>query len=132
MNIYLISILLFLMSCKNDQPKIRNTEKEKNEQKILSSQNLNFKNVMELNKTDAIRNYGNPIKNEIDELKNMQGEFYGELENTVTKEEKKKNIIIHELTWEKDNLRYITIWYEKKTDKFMPRAKLIWYKDAEF
>ena len=133
MNIYLALMLLFLFSCKDNQPKLINNTKAKKTQSInIPHQSTGFENIMELNKKEAIKAHGSPIKYEVDELKNMQGEFYGELENTVQKEERQKKIIIHELTWERDSLRFITVWYEKKADRFTPRAKLIWYRDAEF
>ena len=132
MKIYILLICLILINCKDNQSKEIKilTKKEHKMEKV--SNISNFEDIMEIEKNDAIKKYGNPLKQEAFKLKDMQGEFWEGLEENFTEKEKQKEIIIHELTWEKDSLNFITVWYKQSPDGLTPRDSFVWNKELEF
>lgn len=88
---------------------------------------------MLLEKDEAIKKFGTPFKQERFLLDNMYGEFWGNIYYKYSENERQsKSIYIKEITWEKDFENYITIWYEEKNSKLIPKAYLIWNKESEF
>ena len=130
---YTIILCLLLFNCTNTISK-----KEKNNimdepKKTIIMNNLDFKDIMKLKKKDAIKKYGKPFIQEQFALTLGLLEFRIELLNIYTKEEcQSKSIIIEELTWNKDSLNYITVWYQSEQKKSLPKHFIIWGKEAEF
>ncbi len=88
---------------------------------------------MLLTQQDAIRSFGNPIRQEKMLIDEMYGEFRGNIYYQYTEYERQsRSIYIEEFTWEKDHKNYITIWYEINNKKHIPKAYLIWDKGSEF
>ena len=67
-------------------------------------------------------------------LDDLQGEFRIGLNNFIfTKQQRlSENIIIEELTWEKDSKTFITVWYQEIDKKIIPIDSFIWNKGTEF
>lgn len=60
-------------------------------------------------------------------------EFRMGLANIFKEEEiRKRDIKIREVTWETSKTKNLTIWYEKKDNKWVPIDHFIWDKDSEF
>ena len=89
---------------------------------------------MLLKKEDAIKRFGNPIKQEKMLLDDMSvSEFWGDIYYKYSESERQsKTIYIKEITWEKDTENYITIWYEIKKKILEPKVFFIWDKGLEF
>ena len=132
MKMYTIILCLLLFNCTDTSSK-----KEKNnvmdEPKTIIMNNLDFKDIMKLGKLKAIKKHGKPFKEEQFSLTLGLPEFRVELLNIYTKEEcQSKSIIIDELTWNKDSLNYITVWYQSDQKISLPKHFLIWNKGTEF
>ncbi|XKX05590.1 hypothetical protein R8G61_14795 [Tenacibaculum maritimum] len=97
---------------------------------IMETQDsLVFNDLKVLNKIKAIEKYGKPFKYDSFILNDESSEFRIELLNIYSKEEVLSNTIkIEELTWEKDSLNFITVWYDEMT----PKDIYVWDKRTEF
>ncbi|WP_452220835.1 hypothetical protein [Lacinutrix salivirga] len=135
MKIYAILICVLFLNCntknKQDQTITYNQDsKPKVESKI---QTMDFKDIMSLNKNEAIKKYGKPIKSHSESLDNLQGEFYNSLQDAYKDLKTTPTLIqIEELIWTKDSLHNITVWYQKEAKESLPKAHLIWEKGSEF
>lgn len=100
----------------------------------MSNKNeLIFQNLMILKKVDAIKKYGIPHAKEQFILNNTLSRFRQGLYTVFLKEDiLKKNIIIDELTWEKDKNTWITIWYEVTELNIKPKSSYEWKKGTDF
>lgn len=132
MKIYILLIYVMIIGCKENQSKEIKTHIKKEYQMKKNINISKFEDIMQIEKEEAIRKYGNPFKQEISKLNDMQGEFWEGLEEKFTEEEKKREIIIHELTWEKDSINFITVWYKKSPNRLITRDFYIWNKELEF
>ena len=73
--------------------------------------------LKKLDRLTAIQQYGEPSNSDVFMLNEDQNEFrIGLLNIYSTSEIEKGLIIIYELTWEKDENTWITVWYEKNKD----------------
>jgi len=130
MKIYLIILLVLTISCK-EKSKENNKVTGENNTVIQDSLKLN-KNML-LEKSNADKIFGKPIKQERILLNELYGEFRGNIYYKYTEYERQhSSIYIEEITWEKDDKNYITIWYEIQNKKLIPKAYLIWDKLSEF
>ncbi|EZH73422.1 hypothetical protein ATO12_15900 [Aquimarina atlantica] len=94
----------------------------------ISSQKL-----MKLSKTAAIQQYGAPASKEQFTLGEAYGEFRNNITNTYISDQRApETIFIEELTWEKDQDTWITVWYEVQDKKSIPKETYIWDKGTEF
>lgn len=62
----------------------------------------------------------------------LAGIRQGLLEKYSFEEIKKKDIIIKEATWEISETQFLTVWYERKNQKWIPIQDFIWSKGSEF
>ena len=112
---------------RETKKQLSNIRKEVKKNKIQDS--LTFKDLMTLEKNEALKRYGKPLKYDGFILNDGPLEFRIELLNFYSKEEVLSNSIkIEELTWEKDSLNFITVWYHK----MKPKDVYIWDKRTEF
>jgi len=133
MKIYLILLLASIFACKENSTKINTSNKTIYKQKTAIQDSLKIKENMLLKKNDAIKTFGNPIKQKKILLSDLYGEFSGNIYYKYSEQERQSNsIYIEEITWEKDSVNYITIWYEIKKRELTPKAYLIWDKQSEF
>ena len=108
---------LVLIGC-NDKKRSENLTpktEQYNSNKIMKKQDsIPFQDLTFLNKEEAIKKYGNPASSEQFILDDAQGEFRNGLSDVFTaKERQSESILIDEVTWEKDNDTWITVWYQK-------------------
>lgn len=129
-------LLLFLFSCSNKtnrNNKANFSEKLNAEKKITQKIPMSEKELKVLSKLEAINKYGLPFSEERFVLDDAQGEFRITLNNFYSREQRQKeSILIDELTWEKNENNWITVWYEVKEDQSMPREVYSWEKGSEF
>jgi hypothetical protein len=131
--IVISSCFIYLIACsfsKQKEPDLNNSTIHKN---LILMETPNPDTLFIISLEDAITMYGEPKTKEQFNTKDVfLSEFRIELYNYYSKDEIEKGIILEELTWEKDSVSNITVWYETKGDKKMPKNLLIWNKDAEF
>ncbi|WP_371394293.1 hypothetical protein ACCC68_04885, partial [Tenacibaculum maritimum] len=124
-------ILLALISCgeKKDKNMVLKS-KQYNSDKITKTQDsISLKDITLLKKQEAILKYGNLVSSNQFVLDDAQGEFRNNITYSYSEEERlSESVIIDELTWEKDSLNFITLWYEGEKLK----SYLIWGKGFEF
>jgi len=101
--------------------------------KVENPTTLSIQELMLLTKTQANKKYGMPSFSEQFILDDAQGEFRVEISDKFTRKERQsESILIDEVTWEKDNNTWVTIWYEVKQEKYVSKHFLIWKKETEF
>ncbi|MCV6628527.1 MAG: hypothetical protein OIF50_01570 [Flavobacteriaceae bacterium] len=124
-------ILLFIMvSCKETPVK---SLKNRTENKVVLQDSTRVIKKMLLDKSQANAIFGKPIQQEKIPLNELYGEFRGNIYYKYTdKERQGESIYIEELTWEKDSVHHITIWYEVQQEKRIPKAYLVWKIGSEF
>ncbi len=127
--IYLILLFLsfFNIGCKRQISNKDQIEIQKN--KVIFD---SFDEIMELDKTEAINKYGNPNLNTHFNLENAFGEFRIPINDVFKNVKNKKQIVIEEITWEKNDSTWITVWYHQKHNKSIPKVYYIWKKGTEF
>ncbi len=116
------------------------TEKTTTEKTLLKfngkeykENNLSIQKLMLLTKLEAIKKYGTPASIEQFILDDAQGEFRNGISDKYTqKERQSESILIDEVTWEKDKNTWITVWYEVKQGKSVPKDVYVWEKGTEF
>ena len=90
-------------------------------------------NALHYNLNQALVKFGPPIEREAFNLDHLLiSEFRIELHNIYTEEDFQNGLLIEELTWRKDSLNNITIWYEKVEKEYLPKQYAIWNKWMEF
>ena len=73
--------------------------------------------LKKLDRLTAIQQYGEPSNSDVFMLNEDKNEFRIGLLNIYSTSEIEKGLItIYELTWEKDENTWITVWYEKNKD----------------
>ncbi|CAA0175502.1 hypothetical protein CVI1001048_160015 [Tenacibaculum maritimum] len=131
---YIICLSYLILSCENIS---KNSKMRKQlpsnileDIEIMETQDsLVFNDLKVLNKIKAVEKYGKPFKYDSFILNDGPTEFRIELLNIYSKEEVLSNTIkIEELTWEKDSLNFITVWYDEMT----PKDIYVWDKRTEF
>ena len=131
---YIICLSYLILSCDNisKNSKIRKQLPSDilEDIKIMETQDsLTFNDLKVLNKRKAVEKYGKPFKYDSFILNDGPIEFRIELLNIYSKEEVLSNTIkVEELTWEKDSLNFIPVWY----DKMIPKDIYVWDKRTEF
>jgi len=143
-------LLLILIGCtqENNQKNINKPTKAnseiKNSKDDLSIQkknseimnlkdDLSIQKLMLLTKSKAIEKYGTPSSLEQFILNDAQGEFRNSISDKYTeKERQNESISIEELTWEKSEDTWITIWYEVTDQIARPKTGYVWKKGMEF
>lgn len=101
--------------------------------KEYKENNLSIQKLMLLTKLEAIKKYGIPASIEQFILDDAQGEFRNGISGKYTeKERQSESILIDEVTWEKDKNTWITVWYEVKQEKSVPKDVYLWKKGTEF
>ena len=89
--------------------------------------------ILKLALQDAIDKYGKPeSRTLLNTSEDITSEFRIELRNFYSETELEEGIAIEELTWSLDKDNNITIWYENRADKWVPKHHLIWDKQSEF
>ena len=89
--------------------------------------------LMSLTKSEAVREFGEPTTQEKFILDDAQGEFRNTISDAFSaKERQSKSILIEEVTWEKDDATWITVWYAVEAEKLTPKGYFEWSKDSEF
>ncbi|CAA0217168.1 hypothetical protein TMP445_560060 [Tenacibaculum maritimum] len=131
---YIICLSYLILSCdnisKNSKMRKQLPSNILEDIEIMETQDsLVFNDLKVLNKIKAIEKYGKPFKYDSFILNDGPSEFRIELLNIYSKEEVLSNTIkIEELTWEKDSLNFITVWYDEMT----PKEIYVWDKRTEF
>ncbi|CAA0162527.1 hypothetical protein DPIF8902391_120083 [Tenacibaculum maritimum] len=131
---YIICLSYLILSCdnisKNSKMRKQLPSNILEDIEIMETQDsLVFNDLKVLNKIKAIEKYGKPFKYDSFILNDGPSEFRIELLNIYSKEEVLSNTIkIEELTWEKDSLNFITVWYDEMT----PKDIYVWDKRTEF
>ncbi len=111
-----------------DETNLKNSTIQMNHQDSIEYNNLEY-----LTKQEAIEQYGKPNFIERFVLDDAQGEFRNAISNQFTaKERQSESILIDEVTWEKDDYTWITVWYQIVDEKSMPKAVFSWKKGTEF
>ena len=130
MNQLIFISFVFLVGCAKNIKK----QEGKNEGKIeFIKENLIFDDLLLLSKSQAINKYGKPHSSEEFILDDAQGEFRNSVSDKYSQEERySESILIDELTWEKDQENWITVWYEVKEEKSIPIEVYSWEKGSEF
>ena len=101
--------------------------------KEYKKNNLSVQKLMLLTKLEAIKKYGIPAVIEQFILDDAPYEFRIGLFNKYTQKEKQsESILIDEVTWEKDKNTWITVWYEVKKEKSIPKDVYLWEKGTDF
>lgn len=89
--------------------------------------------ALKMNQKDLIKSWGKPLMKEQFVMNEYLDEFRIELYNYIPKEKyMSSEILIDELTWEKDSTTNITFWYRNQGTDNLPIHHLIWPKDLEF
>ena len=137
--LWLLYIMLLLVTaCKEPQSGQKNgapvpTEKvsPKIAKKIMS---ITKKTASKLSYGEAKNSFGFILKEEEILLgRDPLHEFRGNLSVIFTPEEiRSKTIKIKEVTWEKDSVNNITVWYQDKQEKWIPIDVFQWVKGSEF
>ncbi|QCD62541.1 hypothetical protein B9C57_08330 [Tenacibaculum maritimum] len=131
---YIICLSYLILSCdnisKNSKMRKQLPSNILEDIEIMETQDsLVFNDLKVLNKIKAVEKYGKPFKYDSFILNDGPSEFRIELLNIYSKEEVLSNTIkIEELTWEKDSLNFITVWYDEMT----PKDIYVWDKRTEF
>ncbi|CAA0145604.1 hypothetical protein TM902_260006 [Tenacibaculum maritimum] len=131
---YIICLSYLILSCdnisKNSKMRKQLPSNILEDIEIMETQDsLVFNDLKVLNKIKAVEKYGKPFKYDSFILNDGPTEFRIELLNIYSKEEVLSNTIkIEELTWEKDSLNFITVWYDEMT----PKDIYVWDKRTEF
>ncbi|CAA0185331.1 hypothetical protein TMP248_180014 [Tenacibaculum maritimum] len=131
---YIICLSYLILSCdnisKNSKMRKQLPSNILEDIEIMETQDsLVFNDLKVLNKIKAVEKYGKPFKYDSFILNDGPTEFRIELLNIYSKEEVLSNTIkIEELTWEKDSLNFITVWYDEMT----PKDIYVWDKRIEF
>jgi len=100
---------------------------------VDSKNNLSIQELMLLTKLKAIKKYGIPSSKEQFILNDGLLEFRNGISGKYTqKERQSESILIDEVTWEKDKNTWITVWYEVKQEKSVPKDVFLWEKGTEF
>ncbi len=126
MKIQYILIVFTLISC---------SQGTKEKKTIISNSKSGNKQIelMLLTKIKAIQKYGTPSSQEQFILDDAQGEFRNGISDKYTQKERQNgSILIDEVTWEKDKNTWITVWYEVKQEKSVPKDVFLWEKGTEF
>ena len=101
--------------------------------KEYKEDNFSIQELMLLTKSEAIKKYGIPAIAEQFILDDAQGEFRNGISDKYTQKERQNgSILIDEVTWEKDKDTWITVWYEVKQEKSIPKDVYLWKKGTEF
>ncbi|WP_378174076.1 hypothetical protein [Aquimarina sp. SS2-1] len=143
MRIRYILITIILISCAQNTKENKATvvevqdaiqlsedvpRKNENASNDISSQQLRL-----LTEVKAIKKYGTPSSIEQFMLDDAQGEFRSSISYKYTVEERQsESILIEEVTWEKDENTWITVWYEVQQEKSVPKEVYEWKKGSEF
>ena len=127
-------ILLPLMGCEmGDEPEVSKSQIEVMKEEVNSEDVLSADKLMSYTKSEAIDVYGKPSSEKRFILDDAQGEFRNSISDLFTEEERQsESIKIDELTWEKDENTWITVWYQVKGDKSVPKSVFSWDKGSEF
>ncbi len=131
--IYSIVLLVFF-SCEIKQEENSISVQVENMQERTNFQDsLSIKKLMSLLMSEAIIEFGRPVSQERFILDDAQGEFRNGISDAFTPQERQRESIkIEELTWEKNEDSWITVWYQVESDKSVPKSALSWGKGVEF
>jgi hypothetical protein len=144
MKVLFLSLNCLFFCCSNHQSGKLNNEQNKSNandnvinttitNKIKNMDSTKFKDALILTLEEALKKYGTPLKSEQFILNDALPEFRIELNNIYTKEQRMSgSIVIEEVTWQKDTLNNITVWYEKIKKNAFPKNSFIWNKSMEF
>lgn len=139
-----ILVTFFLIQCKdsnaeklsefNDKSKLINSNRFIKPEEIKGK---NFDDFIDsLYKQNGIIQKHLPLESETfimgDNDSWLAGIRQGLLEKYSFEEIKKKDIIIKEATWEISETQFLTVWYERKNQKWIPIQDFIWSKGSEF
>lgn len=135
-----ISIYLFLilsLSCSKHKPlPVFNEDSKQKIEKEISPKQMKYINPEEVKNwtLEQIKKKYKAIREEDFLLNNeaMISEFRIELYNFFDEKERKKPIMIKEVTWEKDQNTNYTIWYKKVADRWVFINSLLWKKTWNF
>ncbi|MBI0180625.1 hypothetical protein H3V11_01515 [Snodgrassella sp. W8158] len=102
---------------------------------FITEKNININQIQQIPVNTLVSKYP-PLTDSTFILGKGDGvisEFRISLRNTFTEKEiENRDIIIREVTWSCNQDENLTIWYEKKQDKWVLVDHVIWYKDALF
>lgn len=135
-----ISIYLFLilsLSCSKHKPfSVLNEDSKPKTEKESSPKQMKYINPEEVKNwtLEQIKKKYKPIREEDFLLNNeaMISEFRIELYNFFDEKERKKPILIKEVTWEKDQNTNYTIWYKKVANHWVFINSFLWKKTWNF
>ncbi|WP_452229063.1 hypothetical protein [Lacinutrix sp. MEBiC02404] len=134
MKFYYILLCVLILNCNKNTENAKTTfHEEATLKKEIVMQELDFNDIMKLSKKDAVEKYGAPNKTETEVLDNMHGEFYNNIQDAFIDSTVSPEFIqIEGLTWSKDAINNITVWYQILEESSAPKASLTWDKKAEF
>jgi hypothetical protein len=132
-NICFCTLLIAFGACTN-APNNKQSEAINLEPKVLNMEDpVGLEKALKMTQADLIKSWGKPIAKEQFKMNESLEEFRIELYNYIPKETYlSSEIVIDELTWEKDSTTNITFWYRNKDVTNLPIHYLIWQKDVEF
>jgi len=94
---------------------------------------VSVKELMLLTKFNAVKKFGTPSAEEQFMLDDAQGGFRNNITDKYTaKEKQSESILITEVTWEKDENNWITVWYETELGTSTSKHTYIWKKGTAF
>lgn len=132
-HLIIFSYFICCISCSFSKQKecVEDISMNPNEMKVIEAPDS--ATLMTLSLEDAVSKYGEPkVLERFNTKTDFLSEFRIELLNYYSKDEIEKGVIIEELTWEKDSLFNVTVWYEVKIAENIPMHILIWIKQSEF
>ncbi|WP_152538231.1 hypothetical protein [Aquimarina megaterium] len=126
-------ILVIVSSCAQNGKEAKTNSNQTIEKIENSKDSISIQELKLLTKVEAIHKYGIPSSIEQFTLHDAHGEFRNTITNKYSqKERQNESIVIDELTWEKDQETWITVWYEVQQKKSVPKEIYIWNKGDEF
>ena len=131
----LLVLTIILLGCNEIESKQKNiNDLTKVKTEIMNPKaSLSIQELMLLTKSKAIEKYGAPSSQEQFMLDDAQGEFRNAISDKYTeKERQSESILVEEVTWEKSEDTWITVWYEVIGQSSKPKDSYLWIKGTEF
>ena len=127
-------VVLFLTYCAEPTPLAQSEPSPTDSALIQTQQPVDFYQIMEFTRSEALDRYGAPVEQHRGTLANMVGIYYNGLQAAFTEEERRRSdsIVIDELIWAVDTARLVTVWYEVRGGEGYPKDDLHYAKWTDF
>jgi|GEM_PF-3305557 len=134
----ILGIFCCSLGCSNKEPTVQKqeqtniTKSEKQDTGIIVKNNNNNKDITKLPYEESLKIYGNPVSTE--EFENAkEGEVFPGIKAGIGKHyPPRKEIIIKEAIWNKNDSMEIAVWYTQKQNHWLPFSYFEYDKNTDF